>query len=68
MFARTPVVTLRSSIGALRLKLWDEERGCLVRFPARRARSVAAVQAVEERAHALLSARPSAFPGGPAHR
>jgi acyl-lipid omega-6 desaturase (Delta-12 desaturase) len=36
-FARTPVVTIRSSIDALRLKLWDEERGCLVRYPARRA-------------------------------
>ena len=35
MFARTPVVTIRSSIAALRLKLWDEERGCLVSFPAR---------------------------------
>ena len=35
MFARTPIVTLRSSIGALRLKLWDEECRCLVRFPAR---------------------------------
>jgi omega-6 fatty acid desaturase (delta-12 desaturase) len=35
MFARTPVVTIRSSIEALRLKLWDEERGCLVRYPAR---------------------------------
>jgi omega-6 fatty acid desaturase (delta-12 desaturase) len=49
MFARTPVVGLRSSIGALRLKLWDEERGCLVRFPARRARSAAAVQPLKER-------------------
>jgi omega-6 fatty acid desaturase (delta-12 desaturase) len=37
MFARTPVVTLRSSIDALHLKLWDTERGCLVRFPRRRA-------------------------------
>jgi omega-6 fatty acid desaturase (delta-12 desaturase) len=37
IFARTPVVTIRSSIDALRLKLWDEERGCLVRCPARRA-------------------------------
>jgi acyl-lipid omega-6 desaturase (Delta-12 desaturase) len=36
MFADTPVVTLRSSIDALRLKLWDEGRGSLVRFPARR--------------------------------
>jgi omega-6 fatty acid desaturase (delta-12 desaturase) len=39
MFARTPVITLRSSIDALRLKLWDEDEGSLVRFPARRARS-----------------------------
>jgi omega-6 fatty acid desaturase (delta-12 desaturase) len=35
MFASTPVVTVRSGIGALRLKLWDEEGGRLVRFPAR---------------------------------
>jgi acyl-lipid omega-6 desaturase (Delta-12 desaturase) len=41
MFARTPVVTLRSSVAALRLKLWDEERGCLVRYPARSALSAA---------------------------
>ena len=33
MFARTPVVTIRSSFAALRLKLWDEERGCLVGYP-----------------------------------
>ena len=37
MFARTPVVTLRSSLDALRLKLWDEESASLVRWPARRA-------------------------------
>jgi acyl-lipid omega-6 desaturase (Delta-12 desaturase) len=37
MFRDTPVVTIRSSIDALGLKLWDEERGCLVRYPARRA-------------------------------
>jgi omega-6 fatty acid desaturase (delta-12 desaturase) len=30
IFRRTPVVTLRSGIAALRLKLWDEERGRLV--------------------------------------
>jgi acyl-lipid omega-6 desaturase (Delta-12 desaturase) len=36
MFARTPVVTVRSGIAALRLKLWDEERGELVPFPRRR--------------------------------
>jgi omega-6 fatty acid desaturase (delta-12 desaturase) len=34
MFASTPVVTIRSSVAALRLKLWDEERGRLVGFPA----------------------------------
>jgi len=39
MFARTPVVTIGGSIDALRLKLWDERGGSLVRFPARRARS-----------------------------
>jgi omega-6 fatty acid desaturase (delta-12 desaturase) len=46
MFERTPVVTLRSSVAALRLKLWDEEHGCLVRFPPGRARFGAAAQAV----------------------
>ena len=34
MFARTPVVTVRSSVD-VRLKLWDEDRGCLVRYPRR---------------------------------
>ena len=33
MFARTPVITLRSGFGALRLKLWDEDSQSLVRFP-----------------------------------
>ena len=42
MFARTPVVTLRTGIHALRLKLWDEERGYLVPYPTRRAGSAAA--------------------------
>ena len=36
MFARTPVVTIRSSAGAFRLKLWDEERGRLVGYRERR--------------------------------
>jgi acyl-lipid omega-6 desaturase (Delta-12 desaturase) len=35
MFGRTPVVTLRSSIAAFRLKLWDTERERLVPFPQR---------------------------------
>jgi acyl-lipid omega-6 desaturase (Delta-12 desaturase) len=41
MFAATPVVTLRSSLRALRLKLWDEDRESLVPFPAWRARAAA---------------------------
>jgi omega-6 fatty acid desaturase (delta-12 desaturase) len=32
MFAATPVVTIRSGFAALRLKLWDEERGQLVQL------------------------------------
>jgi acyl-lipid omega-6 desaturase (Delta-12 desaturase) len=42
MFAHTPVVTIRTGIDALRLKLWDEERGCLVRYPSRRGRAAPA--------------------------
>jgi acyl-lipid omega-6 desaturase (Delta-12 desaturase) len=52
MFASTPVVTIRTSFAALRLKLWDEERGSLVRYPARRARRAApAALLVRRRAH-----------------
>jgi omega-6 fatty acid desaturase (delta-12 desaturase) len=35
IFARTPVVTLGSSIAALRLKLWDEKTGSLVSYARR---------------------------------
>jgi omega-6 fatty acid desaturase (delta-12 desaturase) len=49
IFAYTPVVTLRSSIDSLRLKLWDEERGCLARYPTCRARFAATAEVVEER-------------------
>ena len=35
IFRATPVVTIRTSLDALRLKLWDEEQGALVRFPPR---------------------------------
>jgi acyl-lipid omega-6 desaturase (Delta-12 desaturase) len=35
MFRQTPVVTIRGGLGAMRLKLWDEERGALARFPRR---------------------------------
>jgi acyl-lipid omega-6 desaturase (Delta-12 desaturase) len=35
MFRSTPVVTLRNSVQALRLKLWDEEQGRLVRYTPR---------------------------------
>ena len=53
MFRRTPVVTVRTGIAALRLKLWDEERGSLVRFPARRARAAAGAQRVEAGARVI---------------
>jgi omega-6 fatty acid desaturase (delta-12 desaturase) len=36
MFRRTPVVTLRTSVDAFRLKLWDTESESLVPFPRRR--------------------------------
>ncbi|MFL5824879.1 MAG: fatty acid desaturase [Solirubrobacteraceae bacterium] len=48
MFARTPVVTVRRSVSAFRLKLWDEDRACLVPLPRRHARS--ASRALDERA------------------
>jgi acyl-lipid omega-6 desaturase (Delta-12 desaturase) len=35
MFAATPVVTIRTGIAALRLKLWDEDGGRLVGSPPR---------------------------------
>jgi omega-6 fatty acid desaturase (delta-12 desaturase) len=52
MFARTPVVTPRTSIPALRLKLWDEERGALVPFCAVR-RSAGAAREVREPVESL---------------
>jgi acyl-lipid omega-6 desaturase (Delta-12 desaturase) len=39
MFRSTPVVTLRTSIEAFRMKLWDTERESLVPFPGRGARA-----------------------------
>ena len=36
MFDRTPVVTLRTGIAALRLKLWDEESGLSLPAPSAR--------------------------------
>ncbi len=36
MFRRTPVVTLRTSIEAFRLKLWDTESESLIQFPEKR--------------------------------
>jgi omega-6 fatty acid desaturase (delta-12 desaturase) len=50
MFRRTPVITLRSSIEAFRLKLWDEESESLVRFPRRRLRGRDRIAAVGEAA------------------
>jgi acyl-lipid omega-6 desaturase (Delta-12 desaturase) len=53
MFAQTPIVTIRRSAGAFRLKLWDEARGCLVRFPSARTRSMATVAASAPRPAAV---------------
>jgi omega-6 fatty acid desaturase (delta-12 desaturase) len=49
IFESTPVVTLRSSLRALRLKLWDTESESLVRFSARRAHAGSDEQRVERR-------------------
>jgi omega-6 fatty acid desaturase (delta-12 desaturase) len=57
IFARTPVVTLRGSLRALRLKLWDEEGGRLVRFRPRRAPSLASLR--DARAGEVSSASPT---------
>ena len=57
MFARTPVVTMRSSIAAFRLKLWDEDSAALVRFPRRRQRPVGLLPALERFATASGAAR-----------
>jgi omega-6 fatty acid desaturase (delta-12 desaturase) len=44
IFRSTPVVTIRSGIRALGLKLWDEERGCLVGFRDRTGEEKASVR------------------------
>jgi omega-6 fatty acid desaturase (delta-12 desaturase) len=49
IFESTPVVTLRSSLRALRLKLWDTESESLVRFSARRAHAGSDEQRIERR-------------------
>ena len=46
LFAQTPVVTPRSSIAALRLKLWDEDAGRLVRFRPLRRQALARTRAI----------------------
>ena len=33
LLQRAPKLTLRSSLECARMKLWDEERGCMVGFP-----------------------------------
>ena len=47
MFADTPVVTVRGGMAALRLKVWDEERGC-PRVPDSPRAPAAATELVEE--------------------
>jgi omega-6 fatty acid desaturase (delta-12 desaturase) len=57
IFARTPVVTPRSGIAALGLKLWDEDRGCLVRYPPRRSSSRRAAPTHEARVQPVAGSR-----------
>jgi omega-6 fatty acid desaturase (delta-12 desaturase) len=33
LLRRAPRLTMRTSLASARMKLWDEERGCMVRFP-----------------------------------
>jgi omega-6 fatty acid desaturase (delta-12 desaturase) len=46
LFARTPVVTPGASLAALRLKLWDEDSGRLVRFRPARGLALARTRAI----------------------
>jgi omega-6 fatty acid desaturase (delta-12 desaturase) len=62
MFAQTPVVTIRGSVAALRLKLWDEESGALVRIPRRRALAGLEVPTASCRRRARCSSCRSASP------
>ena len=56
LFERTPVVTLRSSLAAFRLKLWDEDRGSLVRFPPRATSTETDAKPAADRAAVLRGA------------
>jgi fatty acid desaturase len=58
IFRSTPVVTIRGSLGALRLKLWDQDRGRLVRFPSQLSPRLRA----HSRARAMISSAPSITP------
>jgi acyl-lipid omega-6 desaturase (Delta-12 desaturase) len=60
IFAQTPVVTPRTSVAALCLKLWDSERGCLVPFPAGYLRIPR--RSARSRARATTSSTPSTRP------
>jgi omega-6 fatty acid desaturase (delta-12 desaturase) len=66
MFRRTPVVTLRSSIRAFRLKLWDTRSQRLVRFPPGRTRTRSRPQAAA--LHNRSGLRPSLMTGRPGGR
>jgi acyl-lipid omega-6 desaturase (Delta-12 desaturase) len=60
IFAQTPVITLRGGIDALRLKLWDTERGALVPFPARYLSSPS--RSAHSRARATTASAPPTTP------
>ncbi len=52
IFHEVPILSLRDGLRAVRLKLWDEERGHLVTFAAARERAASPTQAVAARSRA----------------
>lgn len=55
MFAATPVMTIGNSVRTMRLKLWDEERGRLVGYPARHPAANSAPRRLQARSYAELT-------------
>ena len=56
IFRDTPLVTPGSSLAAFRLKLWDEDRGALVRFPPRATSAETDAKPAADRAAVLRGA------------
>ena len=62
LFRATPVITIRSSLACLRLKLWDEEAGSLVPFRYTARLQSSASRAFSARSSLPASVRPSISP------